>query len=86
MSIMLGNFSTEQLQIILGIELSKEESDLLESMRQNEASNIAKDKWHCFDMPFVLICGSMDTAIKVHEVLLPYSEKMKRQIKISIEK
>ena len=84
MSILLGNMSVEEIEKRLNIELTDEERLFLSNTRQQEAANIAEDKWHCFDMPFVIVCGSYDFAVKVHEILKSYSSKMKGTIQIAI--
>lgn len=84
MAVYLGNLTTLQLQERLGITLTNEELDTLESMRQDRASNVSKDKWHCFDIPFTLVAGSMETATKVYQILLPYNDQMKNRLQISI--
>lgn len=85
MSIFLGNMQADEIQKRLGITLAKEEKNKLNSHIQQSASNIAKDKCHCFDIPFVIVCGSYDVAVLINEILSPYSNDMKTQIQISIE-
>ena len=82
--VMLGNLSVRQIEERLGIKLTDEERTLLSSTRQARAEGIAKDKWHCFDIPFVMMCGSQETAIKICEILRPYESKMTEAIRIVI--
>ena len=82
--VMLGNLSVQRIEERLGIELTDEERAFLSSTRQEIANNIAKDKWHCFDIPFVMVCGSQETAMKVCEILRPYESKMTGTIRIVI--
>jgi hypothetical protein len=82
--VMLGNLSVQQIEERLGIELTDEERAFLSSSRQQRAEGIAKDKWHCFDIPFVMVCGSQETAMKVCEILRPYESKMTDAIRIVI--
>lgn len=84
MGILLGNFGVDQIAKRLKVEFGKEVYDLMEPIRQHEAANIASDKWHCFDMPFVIVCGSMETAQKINSILSPYSSKMTGQLRISV--
>lgn len=86
MGILLGNLNTKQIQQRLGITLSEEDVSTLDSMRQEKAENIASDKWHCFDIPFIMVCGSMEAATKVYEILKPYSSQMNEPLQISIDK
>lgn len=83
--VMLGNLSVQQIEERLGIKLTDEERAFLSSLRQERAEKIAKDKWHCFDIPFVMVCGSRETAMKICEILRPYESKMTRAIRIAIE-
>jgi len=83
---LLGNLTTNQIEKRLCFTLTTDERAMLESMRQNKAEHIMPGKWHCFDIPFTMLCGDMDTAKKVHELLRPYSGEMKGQLQISIEK
>jgi propanediol dehydratase small subunit len=69
----------------LGITLTDDERKFLVNTRQEKADKIAKDKWHCFDIPFNMVCGSRDFAMKVYEVLKPYSSQMVEQLQVSIE-
>jgi len=82
--LLLGNLTVQQLEKRLGIVLINDEREFLTSTRQPGASNIEKDKWHCFDIPFNMVCGSRDFATKVYEVLKPYSDKMIEPLQVSI--
>lgn len=86
MEILLGNLSISQIEKRLGITLTDEEIQFFNSTHQARAENIAKDKWHCFDIPFNMVCGSQDFAAKVYEILKPYSCMMNEILRISINK
>ena len=64
MSIYLGNLTPEQIESRLGIELTAEDKELLKKTHQPEVNNvpIAPGKWHCFDIPFMLMTHDMKTA------------------------
>ena len=79
---MLGNLSVAQIEDRLGIKLSEDEKEFFRSTHQNIAENVAVGKWHCFDLPLIIICGDMDMGKKVRDVLLPYAGQMKEQIQI----
>lgn len=85
MGIYLGNLSVNQIEERLNIILTDMERDNLSKMRESNASNIPPGKWHCFDIPFMILCGSTETAIIVRDMLAPYSDKMKCEIKIGIQ-
>lgn len=73
MVIYLGNLTVKELEDKHSFTLSDEERATLESMRQDKAENVQSDKFHIFDIPRVIACGSKDTAIKVYEILKQYS-------------
>lgn len=75
MAIYLGNFTVKRLEDEHSFTLSDEHRATLESMRQDNAENVKMDKFHIFDIPRVIACGSKDTAIKVYEILKQYSIK-----------
>ncbi len=85
MCILLGNLTVPQIEERLGITLKDNEREFLINTRQQKAENIAENKWHCFDLPFNLVCGSMEFATKVCEILKPYSGEMVGTIQISID-
>ena len=62
MSIMFGNQTPEQIEKRLCIILSDEHKEELRKTWQHKAENIEKGMWHCFDMPFMLVCGDAETA------------------------
>ena len=87
MSIFLGNLSVKQIEERTGIIISEEDRAKLNEMRQEKAENIAPGKWHCFDLPFMLVCGDKPTAEKVVKILSAYDwTKSKEALRISWEK
>ena len=85
--IMLGNLSLGQIEERTGISISSEDRAELSGMRQEKAENIAPGKWHCFDLPFMIVCGDKPTAEKVLKILSPYDwSKAKQALQISWEK
>lgn len=85
MSIFLGNLTVEQIEQRLGIEFSETERNELKSTRQENASNIPADKWHCFDIPFMMVCGSYEFAERLKEILTPYASKMKGSFSVGVD-
>ena len=86
MGILLGNLTVKQIEERLGIELTNEERQFFIDTKQERAENVDENRWHCFDIPFNMICGSMEFATKVYEMLKPYSDKMNESLQISIDK
>lgn len=87
MSIFLGNLSVKQIEERTGILLSEADKAELSAMRQEKAENIESGKWHCFDMPFMIICGDKPTAEKVVKILSAYDwTKARQSLQISWER
>jgi hypothetical protein len=82
--VFLGNLSAKRIARRLEIKLTPDELKTLDDMRQDSARNLPPDKWHCFDMPFYLICGSQETADKVGAILRPYTQQMSGQITVAV--
>ena len=78
----IGDFNTTDIEKKLNITLSDTDRDKLESMRQSKANDIIPGKWHCFDMPFQILCGDKGTASLVYDILAPYRAQMKGIIQI----
>jgi len=81
---MLGNQSVEQMEKRMGIDFPVELKEVLHKYHQAEASNIADGYWHCFDLPFVMVCGNNDLAQFVYKHLSPMNDKMTEQLQVSI--
>lgn len=87
MGIMLGNLTLKQIEERTGISVSDDDRKELNGMRQEKAENIVSGKWHCFDLPFMIVCGDKPTAEKVVKILSVYDwTKSKEALRISWEK
>ena len=84
MNIMLGNLTVSEIEKRLGIEFPEEIREFMKQTRQLSASNIAKGKWHCFDMPFNLVCGDKETATKIYNSVKEKSSEIKESLQFSI--
>jgi hypothetical protein len=83
MSIMLGNLSVAEMEARLGITFPAEAREALAAGGQERAGPVAAGKWHCFDIPFMLVCGDMAAAEAVHK-LLPLAGQLKCPLQIGI--
>ena len=83
MVFLLGNLSVRELEEKHGFVLSDEDRQVLESMRQSNVQRIKDGQFHIFDIPRNILCGSYETAVKVHEILKQYD--IKGRIDISIK-
>lgn len=87
MSIMLGNQSVDQIEKRMGVIFPKEiRCELLES-RQHEAdtNKLKPNQWHCFDIPFTMVCGSMELAQKIFDNMKPLVPEIKEALRLSIK-
>lgn len=87
MSILLGNLTLTQIEERTGISISADDRAELNKMRQENAENIQQGKWHCFDLPFMVVCGDRPTAEKVLKILSAYDwSAAKQALQISWER
>ena len=84
MNIMLGNLSVKQIEERLGIEFPEEIRDFMKKNHCPNASNVPKGKWHCFDIPFNMVCGDMETATKIFESVRDRSDECKDSLQFSL--
>lgn len=84
MGIMLGNQSIDQIEKRIGISFPNEIRAFMETSHQDEASNIVKGKWHCFDLPFVIVCGDKETAEKIYNSVKERCSEIKEPLRFSV--
>ena len=85
MGFMLGNLTVEEIQSRAGVTFPDELVSLMKETHQAEASGIKAGKWHCFDAPFVMVCGDIDIAKKIHAYLAPLSSKFSQKMTIALQ-
>jgi len=85
MNIMLGNQSVGQIEKRLGIEFPEEIREFMKNTHQPSANNIMKGKWHCFDIPFILVCGDIETATKIYNSVKDKSDECKEILQFSLQ-
>jgi len=85
MNIMLGNLDVTQIEKRLGIEFPNEIREFMSENHQASASNIKKGKWHCYDIPFVMVCGDVDTATKIYNSVKDRSSECKEALQFAID-
>ena len=66
MSIMLGNLTVTEIEKRTGLDFPEDVKQFMLDTHQVEASKIGKGKWHCFDIPFTIVCGDVETATKIY--------------------
>ena len=83
---MLGNQSVTQIEERIGIKFPKDIKEFMEQTRQHEADNVAEGKWHCFDIPFTMVCGDIETATKIFNSVKDRASEVKEQLEIALSK
>lgn len=84
MGFMLGNLSIEEMQEKAGVKFPDALVAYMSDRRQQEAADIEPGKWHCFDIPFTLVCGDMETASEIYKHLSPLSKDFREKMGISL--
>jgi len=82
---MLGNLTIEEMQKRAGVEFPQELIEYMEPRKQENASNIKAGHWHCFDIPFAVVCGDRETATEIFKHLSPLSSQFKEVMQIAIQ-
>jgi len=82
---MLGNLSVKQIEERLGILFPEDVKDFMIKNHQANASNIVNGKWHCFDLPFHMVCGDLETATKIFNSIKDRASECKATLQISIQ-
>lgn len=85
MSIYLGNLSIADIERRTSVQFPQELHDYMADRHQANASSVATGKWHCFDLPFVLVCGDMQTATTIHAHLAPLGSKFAVPLQIALQ-
>ena len=85
-NIMLGNLSIEDLERRLGVDLPSEFKESMNKCRQQiaESSALKENEWHLFDLPLMMVCGSMDLAQYVNDTLTPLADRFKEVFQIGV--
>lgn len=81
---MLGNLSVDQMERRMGIVFPDDLKEVLSKYHQAEATNIKPGFWHCFDMPFTMVCGNTDLAELVREKLTPLVDNIVTPLSVAI--
>ena len=86
--IFLGNLSTDQIEKRTGITLSDEDREYLTAHRQEAINNTPLEvgKWHCYDIPFMVMVHDKQTAELYRNMLGKYDwTKCKESLQIGWE-
>lgn len=84
MSIYLGNLSVDEIEKRIGIPFPEEIKKFMTGTREMSAQKTPAGKWHCFDMPFMIVCGDRETAQKIYESVKDRYGEIKEPLQIGI--
>ena len=84
MNIMLGNLTVNQIESRTGVAFSDELKALMTDTYQSSATHIAENEWHCFDLPFILVCGGMPFAQKIYDHLKLQTQNFVEPLQIAL--
>lgn len=82
--VMLGNLSVDEIERRSGVVFPDDLKEFMNSRKQESAANVREGCWHCFDVPFNLVCGDVRTATVIHDALKGMSAEFKKPLQISI--
>jgi len=82
---MLGNLSVKKMESRMGIEFPVELEETLNKYHQDNVSiPIAEGFWHCFDLPFTMVCGGEDLAQLMYDQLSPMAEDILISLNVAV--
>ena len=81
---MLGNLSVKQIEERTGVDFPDEIREFMKKNHQPKAGRVAKGKWHCFDIPFAIVCGDLETATKIFKSVEHKADKVKEPLKFQV--
>ena len=85
MNIMLGNLTVEQIEKRIGIDFPDDIRTFMNENHQAKAEKTEKGKWHCFDMPFTMVCGDRETAMKIYDSVKERAKEIKEPLQFYIQ-
>ena len=84
MYVYFGNLTIEEMEKRLGITFPSELREYLEKNHQPKAEGVKRGQWHCFDAPFVLAVGDMETAQMIVNYLKPFAKDVKTFFQVAV--
>jgi hypothetical protein len=73
---MFGNLTIKAFSERTKVVFSDEDRKYLDEHREVNASVIPKNKFHIFDIPFCIVCGSFEFAQELYDVIKKYDFSM----------
>ena len=85
MYVMMGNLSVRQIEERLGIDFPEDVRQYMTANHQSEATHVKPGKWHCFDLPFHIVCGDRETATLIYNSVKDRSAEVREPLTFSIQ-
>ncbi|MDR0708445.1 MAG: hypothetical protein LBF77_00080 [Spirochaetaceae bacterium] len=82
MGIMLGNLTIKEFSERSKVVFNDDDIKYLEEHREEHATIIPKNRFHIFDMPFSVVCGSREFAHELYDVIKKYDFSMSPLLRI----
>lgn len=86
MGFMLGNLSVAEIEKRLGIDFPDDIREFMNQTHQDKASDIEPGKWHCFDIPFQIVFGDIETAVKIFDSVKDRASECKERLHFCLRK
>ena len=85
MSILLGDLMVSDIIERTGVEISYEDKKWLKE-RHCHKTELEKNTWHCFALPFIIVCETKELAAEMDDRLKKYDwARCKELLQISWE-
>ena len=84
MNICLGNLTIKEIEDRLGVQFPEDIKSFMLSTHSPNAK-VAHGTWHCFDIPFVLVCADYETAKTIYEGVKHLHNECKVPLAFSIQ-
>ena len=83
-NIMLGNLTVNEIEKRTGIDFPDDIREFMNQSHESKASKIGYGKWHCFDIPFNIVCWDMETAKKIFNSVKDRASECKEVLQFSL--
>lgn len=85
MGIMLGNLTVAEIEKRIGVDFSQDVRDFMDAARQAKAGPVAPGAWHCFDLPFCIVCGDVRTATRIYNSVKGRAHEVKENLEFAVQ-
>ncbi len=82
---LIGNLTVVQIEAKLGIAFPDDIREFMNATHQERFDDVAPGKWHCAELPFVMVCGDMAIAEKIYNSVKDKTAECKEQLLFSLQ-